>query len=107
MRESIENLKKLDTIRNPHYSKNADHTGNQRQRGTDQADCPAGGYAEKSKVLRAAALPPLRLSKKLAGKEQKPRFEKPPKETMSALAQLAKEQKLPVRVASVNIFEEE
>jgi hypothetical protein len=33
--------------------------------------------------------------------------EKPPKETMSALAQLAKEQKLPVRVASVNIFEEE
>ena len=102
----IENLKKLDTIGIPIILRTPIIPGI-----NDNAEQikPIAQLAATLKNLKYYELLPyhLRTVKKLAGKEQKPRFEKPPKETMSALAQLAKEQKLPVRVASVNIFEEE
>ena len=103
----IENLKNLDTIGIPIILRTPIIPGI-----NDSAEQigPIADLAATLKNLKYYELlpyHPLGLSKKLAGKEQKPRFEKPPKATMNALAQLAKERNIPVRVASVNIFEED
>ena len=103
----IENLKKLDTIGIPIILRTPIIPGINDNAEQIKPIAQLAATLKNLKYYELLPYHPLGLSKKLAGKEQKPRFEKPPKETMSALAQLAKEQKLPVRVASVNIFEEE
>ena len=103
----IENLKKLDTLGIPIILRTPIIPGINDNAEQIQPIAQLSATLKNLKYYELLPYHPLGLSKKLAGKEQKPRIEKPPKVTMNAHAQLAKAEKLPVRVASVNIFEEE